>query len=119
MRRRIALLLGSGLALSAAAPAAAAEVHVRGLDSLAWDKPEISVAAGDTVTWTFEPTQPHNVLATSPNWAHSSATGMPAAPTSFTFTAEGIYEIRCQAPQRHDGGQGDGRQPTAAAAPAP
>jgi plastocyanin len=96
VRRRIAFLLGSGLALGAAAPAAAAEVQVRGLDSLVWDRPEISVAAGDTVTWTFEPNQPHNVIATSPNWGHLSVTGKPAAPTWFTFTAEGIYTYVCE-----------------------
>jgi plastocyanin len=96
VRRRIAFLLGSGLALGAAAPAAAAEVQVRGLDSLVWDKPDITVAAGDTVTWTFEPNQPHNVSATSPNWAHRSTTGKPAAPSSFAFTAEGVYTYVCE-----------------------
>lgn len=95
MRRRIAFALGCGLALGAAGPAAAAEVQVRGLDSL-FDKPDIAIAAGDTVTWTFEPSQPHNVLATSPNWTHRSAPGMPAAPTSFTFAAEGIYTYVCE-----------------------
>jgi plastocyanin len=96
VRRRIAFLLGCVVALGAAAPAAAAEVQVRGLDSLVFDKPEIAIAAGDTVTWTFEPTLPHNVLAMSANWGHRSDPGTPAAPTSFTFTAEGVYEYVCE-----------------------
>jgi plastocyanin len=90
------LLLGSAVALVAAAPAAAAEVQVQGLDSLAWDKPKISIAAGDKVMWAFQPNELHNVVSTSPNWSHRSTTGKPAPPTEFTFTAEGLYTYYCE-----------------------
>jgi plastocyanin len=97
VRRRVTLVLGSAFALVAAAPAAAAEVQVRGLDTFAWDQPSVAIALGDTVKWSFEPAQPHNVDATSANWADfKSLAGKPAPPTQYTFTAEGVYTYVCE-----------------------
>lgn len=98
MRRRFAVAVGTGLALgAAAAPASAAEVNVVGLDALVWDKPAITVAVGDRVTWTFEAGQPHNLVPTTPNWGDFRIdTGKPPAPESFDFTAEGIYRYVCE-----------------------
>jgi plastocyanin len=96
VRRRFAVLLGAGLALGAAAPASAAEVNVVGLDSLVFDKPTVNIAVGDKVTWTFEPNQPHNVVATSPNWNIATSATKPAPPTSWDFAAEGVYTYVCE-----------------------
>jgi plastocyanin len=97
MRRRQVLALGHVLALVAAAPAAAAEVEVHGQDTLTWDKPQISIAAGDTVVWKFAgTTQAHNVMSGSGNWTFASPVGAPAADTSFTFATAGTYRFLCQ-----------------------
>jgi plastocyanin len=97
VKRRHTFLLGSVLALAAAAPAGAAEVEVHGLDTLAWDKPQVGIAAGDTVIWRFPgTTQAHNVMAGSGNWTFASPIGVPAADASFKFDAAGTYRFVCQ-----------------------
>jgi plastocyanin len=98
VRRSITLLLGSAVALAAAAPATAADVQIYGLDTPAWDKPALNVAVGDSVTWSFPGTaQPHNVSSTSANWAgfHGNQ-GIPGETKSFTFAAEGTYTYVCE-----------------------
>lgn len=98
MRRRTPLLLGTAIALAAASPASAADFQVQGLDTLVWDKPELTVAVGDTVTWSFPgTTQPHNVVATSANWAgFRGNAGIPGETKSFKFEAEGFYTYVCE-----------------------
>lgn len=98
MKPTITLLLGSAVALAAATPAWAAEEQIRGLDTFVWDKPDVKVAVGDTVTWSFPGTaQPHNVAATSANWAgFRGNAGVPGETKSFTFQAEGIYTYVCE-----------------------
>jgi plastocyanin len=98
VRRRIPLLFGTAVALAAASPASAADLQVQGLDTLVWDKPELTVAVGDTVTWSFPGTaQPHNVAATSPNWAgFRGNAGVPGETKTFKFEAEGIYTYVCE-----------------------
>jgi plastocyanin len=92
------LLLGSAIALVAAAPADAADVQVQGLDTLVWDKPDVTVAIGDTVHWTFDgTTQPHNVAASSVNWTgFRSEPGLPAPAAAYRFTAPGFYSYVCE-----------------------
>lgn len=97
-----ALALGFGLALVAAAPAQAAEHVINGQATLSWDRPDIAVAVGDTVTWQFPDTsQNHNVQSQAPNpadpaWTDfKSAIGMPAPPKSYTFNAAGDYAYVC------------------------
>lgn len=95
MRRRYALLLGPALALVAAAPAAAAEHTIRALE-VTWDRPNITVALGDTVHWTFDPnTPPHNIASTSPNWSYRSGDA-PSPPGMYTFTTAGVYSFVCE-----------------------
>jgi len=98
VKRRLTLLVGTGVALVAAAPASAASFDVHGLDTLVWDSPELQVAVGDTVTWSFPGTaQPHNVKSTSVNWADFKGNaGIPGETKSFTFGAEGIYTYVCE-----------------------
>jgi plastocyanin len=99
VRRRHAVLLGPVLSLVAAAPAAAAEHTVRGLDSLTWDRPDITVALGDTVHWRFEGTGlPHDITSSGSNWnpPYKSAGGPPpSAPGVYTFNTPGIYSYLC------------------------
>jgi plastocyanin len=91
------LLLGSVLALAATAPAAAAQVEVKGQDSLTWDKPAVTIAAGDTVNWSFpDTTQAHNVKSGSDNWSYQSQIGAPAPNGTFRFDAPGVYRFICQ-----------------------
>ena len=98
MRRGAMVVLGAGLALAGAWPANAAEVRIGAADSLVWDKPEVTVAVGDTVTWTFAGTTlAHNVESASSNWAFSSPIGAPAPDwSSEPLTASGRYEFVCQ-----------------------
>jgi plastocyanin len=79
----------------------AADVQVKALDTLAWDKPQVEVQPGDTVTWTFEGTTlAHNVQSASANWSFQSPIGAPAPPfTSAPFTASGRYTFVCQVHQ--------------------
>jgi plastocyanin len=96
VRRRYALLLAPVIAL-AAAPAAAADVEVHGLDTLVWDKPQVSVLPGETVTWKFPgTTQAHNVMSGTANWTFASPLGAPAPDASFKFDAVGTYRFVCQ-----------------------
>ena len=98
MRRRHALLLGSAIALVGAAPAPAAEVEIKALDTLAWDPPTVAIAPGDTVVWSFAGTQGiHNVMSTSGNWNYRSGDPIASAPSgSFVFTTAGSYDFMCQ-----------------------
>jgi plastocyanin len=91
-------MLGAGLALAGASPAAAAEVTVTASDQLVWDKPEVTVAIGDTVKWSFAGTTlAHNVQSASDNWELLSPIGAPAPDkTSDPFTASGRYDFVCE-----------------------
>ena len=96
MRR--ALLLGIAVPLAAAAPASAATVEIKGLDTQLWDKPDVTIAAGDTVNWTFAGTSlPHNVANNSDNWSYRTNAGAPPSPSgTYTFTTAGVYEYHCE-----------------------
>jgi plastocyanin len=98
VRRRLTLLIGTGAALVAAAPASAASFDVHGLDTLVWDQPDLKVAVGDTVTWSFPGTaQPHNIKGSSANWADFKGNpGVPGESKTFTFAAEGTYTYVCE-----------------------
>jgi plastocyanin len=92
------MVLGAGLALAGASPAAAADVTIAASDQLVWDKPEVTIAIGDTVTWTFAGTTlAHNVESESANWDFSSPIGAPAPDwPSKPFAASGRYVFVCQ-----------------------
>jgi plastocyanin len=102
MKRSRSLLGAAGLALVLAAPASAAEHVVQGQASLTWDRPDIAIAVGDTVTWQFaDTTQNHNVQSQARDtpdatWnGFASPIAMPAPPASFTFNTDGIYTYVC------------------------
>lgn len=60
-------------------------------DSSPWSPSEVTIKAGETVTWTWSNT--HNVDATSTNWDITSGT---TSPFSHTFAAAGTYDYVCQ-----------------------
>ena len=95
MRR--AVMFGLALAFVAAAPAQADQT-IMGRDSLDWDRPNIAITPGETVTWTFDGTQQaHNVQpADGEAWMAPSPLGVPAAPWSHKFETEGVYNFLCQ-----------------------
>ena len=77
---------------------------VIGRDTLDWDKPDVVVAPGETVTWTFPgTTQVHNVAgngadASDPNWdTFASPFGVPGAGRHVHVPdAEGTYNFVCE-----------------------
>jgi plastocyanin len=99
VKRRHSFVLGLALALVAAVPAAAAEIHVQGLGE-SWTPAKITATAGDTVVWSFpNPAEVHNVQADvqpgTANWTFETQASMPAQTASFKFEAEGIYQFKC------------------------
>ncbi len=95
-----------GIALVAfgalASPAAAATEVIKASDALVWDRPNVAIAPGDTVEWTFDGTvQAHHAAANGASdadaaWASfSSPLGVPAPPASYTFQNEGVYNFYC------------------------
>jgi plastocyanin len=83
-------------------PAMAADEVIKASDALVWDRPNVSIAPGDTVTWTFDGTvQAHHAAANGasdadPAWASfSSPLGVPAPPASYKFENAGIYNFYC------------------------
>jgi plastocyanin len=95
-----ALLLGVGLALAAAAPAQADQV-IDGRADLTWDKPSVTIAVGETVTWTFsDSTQTHNVQSdlrdpADTKWNFGTLPAQPAPPASYKFDQTGTYKFIC------------------------
>jgi plastocyanin len=100
------LLLALALPLAAAAPAGAAQVEIKALEpaggSPIWDQAAVSVAAGDTVRWSFDGTlQAHNVEAAaepgSTPWSGlDTTTQHPAAAATWTFNEPGNYLFVCE-----------------------
>jgi plastocyanin len=95
-----------GIALVAfgafASPALATDTEIKGTDALVWDQPEVSIAPGDTVTWSFDgTTQFHHVKANGSTpaddaWASFESPLLIAGPPkSYTFTTEGVYNFFC------------------------
>jgi plastocyanin len=104
VKRRHPLLLGSVLALVAAAPAAAAEVTI-GSDETdgahpVWSPASVAIQPGDTVRWNLtsalSPPLPHDVLSTAmagdDSWSFEA--GSPEG--TYTFTTPGRYRFYCR-----------------------
>ncbi|WP_370246699.1 plastocyanin/azurin family copper-binding protein [Nocardioides sp.] len=90
----------AGLTTPAAAPAApvasakAAPVVVR-IKNYAYDKANLTVKVGQTVTWINEDSAPHTVTVTSGPESFDSGTMAQGDEFSFTFTQAGVYEYYC------------------------
>jgi plastocyanin len=102
------LLLGAVLAPFVLVPtgvASAAPADVQAVDGTAangfvnsWAPQNVTINAGDTVTWRFTGTQvAHNVASNSPNWnMPGSPIGTNQPPVTFRFNAPGTYSFICQ-----------------------
>jgi plastocyanin len=100
-RRPVTFLLGSAVAVVAAAPAAAAEVSI-GLDETnpnqpLWAPADVTIAAGDTVRWQLAGALPHNIhsttIAGTGGWDYQADD--PAQPAAFKFDTPGRYRFYC------------------------
>ena len=100
-RRTLTVLIVIGLSLLWAAaafavgtgPARAGSGHVVQIENFAYAPAELTIQAGDTVTWTNLDDQAHTATATDGSWD----TGMldQGASGSVTFTAPGTYDYLC------------------------
>jgi plastocyanin len=100
--RRLACGIAAAAAFGAVASPALADEVVHGTDQLVWDKPNVVIQPGQSVTWTFAGTTTvHHVAANGPsaadaNWASfTSPLAAPAPDASYTFANEGTYNFYC------------------------
>jgi plastocyanin len=103
--------LGAGIVAVAAvlvgAPVASAQTVVQAVDGTPenqfadnhWSPSEVTIKAGETVTWRFAgSTGLHNVASSSSNWSWSNGQPASAAPdASHSFPTPGTYGFLCQA----------------------
>ena len=100
MKARIAVA-GALTALVAAPPALAADGQVQAVDGAtattnSWSPNEVSVNAGEKVTWRFDgTTTAHNVRSAGSNWQFDTAFAVAGPPAEYTFTAAGVYDFVC------------------------
>jgi plastocyanin len=105
MRRGMPVVAALLAALATAPAALADDQTVQAVDGTAadnynnrWTPSNVTVKAGETVTWSFAGTGVfHNVASNSSNWSFRN--GDPAIappPGSFTFTTPGVYGFVCQ-----------------------
>jgi plastocyanin len=87
------LVLGALLAHASATPARAATQHVVDIANVAFGPASLTIAVGDTVTWTNSDSMPHT--ATDEDDRFDSGNLDPGQSFSFTFTAPGTYAYRC------------------------
>jgi len=86
-------LLASLAVLSGPPPVARAADHAVLIQDLAFGPATMTVAVGDTVTWTNADSAPHTVSAE--NGAFDSGNVDEGQTFSFTFRAPGTYDYRC------------------------
>jgi len=90
--RRLAAL-AAGLATFVCVPAAFAQgATVQALDdTLQWSPAEVTVKAGETVTWSWDGDPPHNVASTTGSWPAGTTSPFP-----HTFPTAGTYNYVCE-----------------------
>ena len=89
----VAAAFAFALAPMGAAPARAATEHVVDIRDMRFAPGTLTIAVGDTVTWTNSDSMPHT--ATSEDDAFDSGNMDEGQAFSFTFTEPGTYEYRC------------------------
>jgi plastocyanin len=114
-----ALALLAALAVLGGPPVARAADHAVLIQDLAFGPATMTVAVGDTVTWTNADSAPHTVSAE--NGAFDSGNLDEGQAFSFTFTAPGTYAYRCDYHSEMTGTivVEQSAQPAAAAQPTP
>jgi plastocyanin len=99
-----ALVLAGALACLPAASAAAQTAVVQAVDDTTgdgtgnrWSPGELSVKAGESVTWRFAGTAvAHNVKSDSANWTFQNTIAVGGPDAAYTFTTPGYYTFICQ-----------------------
>lgn len=89
-----AVILAAIAAILIAASPARAATHQVSIQGLAFSPAAISVAVGDTVTWTNNDTVPHTASSTTAA-LFDSGNLVTGASFSFTFATPGTYSYRC------------------------
>ena len=89
----VAAAFAVALAPMAAVPARAATEHIVDIRDMTFAPRTLTIAAGDTVTWTNSDSMPHT--ATSEDDAFDSGNLDEGQSFSFTFTEPGTYEYVC------------------------
>jgi plastocyanin len=105
VRRRTALATAlTTLAALVPTGVASADVTVHAVDGTAdnpvntWSPADVTITAGETVTWTFPDSDGfHNVASNSPNWTLTSTISTRHPPVSHQFASPGIYKFVCEA----------------------
>lgn len=90
----LAVPLYQGLSQEQAAPAAASTKSVEAMD-YKFTPATLSIAVGDTVTWTNHDTAPHNIVVTDGPEKFTSPTLQTGQTFSHTFTQAGTYSYYC------------------------
>ncbi len=92
----LAVPLYQGLAQEQAAPAAAS-TSTKSVEAMGYKftPASLSIAVGDTVTWTNHDTAPHNVVVTDGPEKFTSPTLQTGQTFSHTFTQAGTYSYYC------------------------
>jgi plastocyanin len=106
VKRQLAAVtaVAGALACLPAAPAAAQTAVVQAVDDTTgdgtgnrWSPSDISVKAGEAVTWRFTGTAiAHNVKSDSANWSFQNTIAVGGPDAGYTFTTPGYYGFICQ-----------------------
>ncbi|MFD8499603.1 plastocyanin/azurin family copper-binding protein [Amycolatopsis sp. NPDC059657] len=91
----LAVPIYQGLAKEQAAPAASGSAKSVEAMGYKFTPASVSIAVGDTITWTNHDTAPHNVVITDGPEKFTSPTLQTGQTFSFTFTKAGTYSYYC------------------------
>lgn len=102
----LAAVAAVGAIAVAGVAGAAQDTEIDALDSNQWSAPAVSIATGDSVTWSFAGTSTHNVVSTNDNdrdarWSPFAYKGdfqavSDGSSTTYTFYKSGTYTFQCQ-----------------------
>ena len=97
MSRLTIMLSALFLSMTLAAQAYATEIQMGSNGNLVFDPSELTVAAGDTVTFVNGDLPPHNVVFLEHDeLSHSDLAFMSGEQFPVTFTEAGNYEFQCE-----------------------
>ena len=97
MSRITVMLVSLALSFSLAAKAYAAEIQMGSGGNLVFSPSEITISAGETVTFTNGDLPPHNmVVADHPELSHSDLAFVGGESFDVTFDTPGRYEFQCE-----------------------
>ena len=96
MSRITVMLTSLALSFTLAAQAYAADIQMGSGGNLIFEPNEVSISAGDTVTFTKGDLPPHNMqVADHPELSHGDLAFVAGESFDVTFPEAGDYEIQC------------------------